>query len=102
MPYATIDGVRIYYEREGSGPPLVLRAGRTSSLESWREARYVDALRDAYDLILIDPRGHGLTDKPHDPAAYAYQTQVADITSVLDDARIERAIFWGYSTGGLI
>jgi pimeloyl-ACP methyl ester carboxylesterase len=102
MPYAANDGVRIYYETEGSGPPLVLLCGLTRTLESWREAGYVDALRDAYDLILIDPRGHGQSDKPHDPAVYAYQTQVADITAVLDDAKIERAIFWGYSMGGLI
>lgn len=102
MPYATNDGVSIYYEREGSDPPLVLLSGRTDSLDSWRDFGYVDVLRDTYDLILIDPRGHGQSDKPHDPAAYAYQTQVADVTAVLDDVGIERAIFWGYSMGGLI
>lgn len=102
MPHATNDGLRIYYEREGSGPPLILLSGLTESLDSWRDFGYVDALRDAYDLILIDPRGHGKSDKPHDPAAYAFEQRVADLTAVLDDAGIDRAIFWGYSMGGHI
>ncbi len=100
MPYATNDGVCIYYEREGSGPPLLLHHGFSLSLENWRRNGYVSALRDTYELILIDARGHGQSDKPLDPGAYAFDTRVADITAVLGHARIERAVFWGYSMGG--
>src|SRR3954447_26749762 len=71
MPYASNDGVRIYYEREGSGPPLVLHHGFTRSLEGWRDNGYADVLNTEYELILMDARGHGRSDKPHDPAAYA-------------------------------
>ncbi|MDQ6601703.1 MAG: alpha/beta fold hydrolase [Chloroflexota bacterium] len=102
MPYATNDGTRIYYEREGSGPPLVLQHGFTRSLEGWRDSGYVDALKNDYELILLDARGHGRSDKPHDPAAYAYDKRAADVLAVLDDAGIARAIFWGYSMGGHI
>ncbi len=56
--------------------------------------------RDDYELILLDPRGHGASDKPHDPTDYAFDRRVADVTAVLDHAGIERAIFWGYSMGG--
>ena len=45
MPYATSNGVRIYYEREGSGPPLVLHAGFGATLDLWRECGYLSALR---------------------------------------------------------
>jgi pimeloyl-ACP methyl ester carboxylesterase len=102
MPYATNDGVRIYYEREGSGPPLVLHHGFTRSLEGWRDNGYTDALTRDYDLILMDARGHGRSDKPHDAAAYAAETRVGDVLAVLDDAGVQKAIFWGYSMGGRV
>jgi pimeloyl-ACP methyl ester carboxylesterase len=102
MPDAMNDGVRIHYEREGSGPPLVLQHGFTRSLEGWRDSGYVDALKGDYELVLIDARGHGQSDKPHDPAAYTLDKRAADVLAVLDDAGIERAIYWGYSMGGHI
>src|SRR5919199_6165398 len=100
MPYATNAGVRIYYEREGNGPPLVLHEGFALSHQDWRDWGYVDDLNGHYDLLLMDPRGHGASDKPHDPAAYTYEQRVADVVAVLDDAGIERAVYWGYSMGG--
>jgi pimeloyl-ACP methyl ester carboxylesterase len=105
MPYATNDGVRIYYEREGHGPPIVFHHGFGRALEEWRgpgfEAREYDtALRDEYELILIDARGHGQSDKPHHPDDYAFDKRVADVTAVLDHAGVERPVFWGYSMGG--
>jgi pimeloyl-ACP methyl ester carboxylesterase len=60
----------------------------------------VDALRDDYHLILLDPRGHGGSDKPHDPAAYAVEPRVTDVVAVLDAAGIATAHYWGYSMGG--
>lgn len=102
MPDAMNDGVRIHYDREGSGPPLVLQHGFTRSLEGWRDSGYVDALKGDYELILVDARGHGKSDKPHDPAAYAPDKRARDILAVLDDAGIDRAIYWGYSMGGQI
>ena len=102
MPYATSNGVRIYYEREGSGPPLILHTGFGATLEQWRECGYLGALRDEYALILLDPRGQGRSDKPHDPAAYTYDQRVADVLAVLDAAEVGHAIFWGYSMGGRV
>lgn len=102
MPYATNDGVRIYYEREGSGLPLILHHGNLESHRTWRDAGYVDAFKDAHELILLDARGFGRSDAPHDLVAYTFDRRVADIVAVLDDARIERAVFWGYSMGGII
>ena len=47
-------GVRIRYQLEGDGLPLVLQHGYGNTLESWYELGYVDALKDKYRLILID------------------------------------------------
>lgn len=102
MPYAVNDGIRIHYEVEGEGPPLVLCHGLFGSLEQWRVWGYVEALKDDYQLILIDARGHGSSDKPHDPEAYRTETMVADVVSVLDDLNIEKTHFLGYSMGGQI
>ena len=93
------DGVRIHYEVEGDGPPLVLMHWLTGSLEDWRVFGYVDALKENYRLILIDARGQGQSDKPHDPAAYALEKQAADIVAVLDELGVDQAHYFGYSLG---
>ena len=102
MPYADNDGVQIHYRVEGEGPPLVLQHGFSESVVDWYEAGYVDALRSDYRLILIDARGHGASDKAHDPDAYELERRVADVVAVLDGLAIEKAVFWGYSMGGWI
>ncbi|HEY7030125.1 MAG TPA: alpha/beta hydrolase [Thermomicrobiales bacterium] len=102
MPSATNDGVRIRYEVEGGGPPLLLHIGFVGALEDWDEAGYVAGLRDRFRLVLLDPRGQGQSDKPHDPAAYAARYRVGDVLAVLDAAGIDRAHFWGYSLGGWV
>lgn len=100
MPYAACsDGVRIYYEVEGSGPPVLFQHGLGSSHATWRDRGYVEALGDRYQLIMVDARGHGLSDKPHDVAPYRKARRVLDIPGVLDDLGLDRAIVWGYSMG---
>jgi pimeloyl-ACP methyl ester carboxylesterase len=102
MPYADNAGVRIHYQVEGEGPALVLQHGFTESLVDWYESGYVEALRPDYRLILIDARGHGASDKPHDPDAYVLNQRAADVVAVLDALDIAKALFWGHSMGGWI
>jgi pimeloyl-ACP methyl ester carboxylesterase len=102
MPYSVNQGVRIHYQIEGDGQPLVLQHGFTGSLESWYDLGYVEALKPHYRLILIDARGHGASDKPHQADAYERERNVADTTTVLDDLDIPRAHYFGYSMGGRI
>lgn len=100
MPHADHRGVRIHYQVEGEGPPLVLQHGFTHSLRRWYLHGYVEALREDYQLILVDARGHGSSDKPHDPSAYTLATRAGDVVAVLDDLNLSAASFWGYSMGG--
>jgi pimeloyl-ACP methyl ester carboxylesterase len=102
MPFAPSGGVRIHYEVEGNGAPLLLHHGFSGSLKVWRRSGYVDALKGRFRLILIDARGHGQSDKPHDPAAYELERQASDVMAVLDHLSLERAHYWGYSMGGRI
>jgi pimeloyl-ACP methyl ester carboxylesterase len=100
MPYAINQGIRIHYQIEGDGPPLVLQHGLFWRVAGWYRYGYVDALKDNHRLILIDARGHGASDKPHEGAAYTLPQHVGDITAVLDAQDIPWAHFWGYSMGG--
>ena len=99
MPQVDSQGVRIHYEVEGAGPPITLMHGMGGSIDNWVRTGYVDALRGELQLILIDSRGFGTSDKPHDPAAYTREAKVSDVCAVLDDLGIERAHYWGYSMG---
>ena len=100
MPFANNQGVRIHYEVEGDGPPLMLVGGIGLGLEFWQQAGYVEPLKNDYQLILIDTRGHGGSDKPHDPEAYKLALLVSDVVAVLDDLSVSKAHYLGYSMGG--
>ncbi|MBI4202343.1 MAG: alpha/beta fold hydrolase [Chloroflexi bacterium] len=102
MPFASNSGTRIHYVLEGQGPSLVLLHGFRDSGEGWREWGYVQALQDSYRLVLVDARGHGKSDKPHDADAYTIDKTAGDIVAVLDDLGLPKAHFWGYSMGGRI
>jgi pimeloyl-ACP methyl ester carboxylesterase len=102
MPFAESRGVHIHYQVEGNGPPLVLHHGFSGSLELWRQFGYVEALHHDYQCILLDARGHGASDKPHDSRAYELLRRVGDVVAVLDALNIPKAHFLGYSMGGWI
>jgi pimeloyl-ACP methyl ester carboxylesterase len=102
LPYADNKGIRIHYKTEGDGPPLVMHHWSLASLEWWYDFGYVSSIKDDYNLILLDARGHGSSDKPHDPEAYDIKHRVSDVIAVLDDLEIEKAHFLGYSMGGWV
>lgn len=102
MPYAVNQGVRIHYEVEGEGLPLVMMHGFSGSLEGWYDYGYAQELRKNYRLILMDARGHGASDKPHDVEAYRPNLFAGDIVAVLDDLGVKKAHYYGYSQGGAI
>jgi len=102
LPTAINNGVRIHFEVEGQGPTLLLAHGFSMSGEDWREAGYVTRLRHRFRLVMVDGRGHGNSDKLHDPQEYSYEERLRDHLAVLDYLGIERASMWGYSAGGAV
>ena len=102
MPYADNEGVRIHYRTEGEGPPLLLHHRAVATMDNWDDFGYVAALKDDYRLVLLDARGHGGSDKPRAPEAYALEKRVGDIVAVLDDLGFAKAHYFGYSMGGWI
>ena len=100
MPFFNNGEVRIYYQVEGSGQPLFLAHQATDSMDYWYRNHYVEKLIDKFQLIMTDARGHGQSDKPHDPNAYHARFVVEDFCILLDLLKIDRCHFWGYSMGG--
>jgi pimeloyl-ACP methyl ester carboxylesterase len=102
MPYFNNNGVRIYYEIEGEGPPVVVIHGFSGSLvDSWKDTNLIESLEDNYQLILLDCRGHGKSDKPHEVSAYGHK-MVDDMIKLIDHLSIEKANLFGYSMGASI
>lgn len=99
MSFISNDGIHIHYEVEGNGPPLVLQHGLSDSIESWYEFGYVERLKDEFQLIMIEARGHGESDKPHDSAAYDSKLMTGDVLVLLDKLRISKVYYYGYSLG---
>jgi pimeloyl-ACP methyl ester carboxylesterase len=95
------DGCRIYFEDDGGdGPPVVILNGLGDPIAASRAWGVTQAISATHRLILIDHRGHGDSDKPHDVGAYSTARRVADVVAVLDDLGIDRAHFIGASWGG--
>jgi pimeloyl-ACP methyl ester carboxylesterase len=102
MPKVDNGGVKIHYEIEGHGPSLMLMHGFSADSRSWHALGYVKELNNENQLILVDARGHGASDKPHVPEAYQIGLMVSDLVAVLDDLGVSKANYFGYSMGGRI
>jgi pimeloyl-ACP methyl ester carboxylesterase len=100
------DGVRLHFEIHGpeDGPPIVLVHGFASDYQlNWVGTRWQETLTKAgHRVIGLDCRGHGSSDKPHDPAAYALEVMAADVQRLLDHVEVATASYLGYSMGGKI
>ncbi len=100
MPYANNKGVKIHYEIDGQGAPLILAHGFSSNLDTWYKTGYAQELRKTNKLILVDARGFGQSGKPHEIKDYDADVVASDYTAILDDLKIQKTSFFGYSMGG--
>lgn len=98
------DGTQIAYDVVGEGPALLLLhgGGGGQSRQSWHETGYVSRLKNDFKVITLDIRGHGDSDKPTNPAAYAIETLCDDILTVADACGVASFTLWGFSYGGNI
>ncbi len=100
--YFDSDGVKIHYVTEGEGEPVILIHGFTASIPvQWQLPGIFSKLAKDYQVIALDNRGHGRSDKPHDPQQYGAE-MVEDVIRLMDHLKIERAHVVGYSMGGFM
>jgi pimeloyl-ACP methyl ester carboxylesterase len=96
--FTTTDGVGIYYEEHGAGPPVLLAYGIGGNAGMWQPN--VAALAARHRLILWEPRGHARSDSPEDPTRVTFGHWVLDLHDLLDHLKLARAVVGGLSLGG--
>ena len=98
------DGVEIAFEVWGEGPPVLLIHGFASSaFVNWRDTHWVKVLTEAgHQVIAIDNRGHGQSEKLYDSALYSAPLMADDAVRLLDHLNVAQADVMGYSMGARI
>ena len=98
MPTISANNINIYYESVGSGEPLVLISGLGYNMWQWH--KMVPGLAEQFQVITLDNRGVGQTDKPEGP--YSAAMLAADTAELLKVLNIPKAHIMGHSMGGFI
>lgn len=92
--YASVNGLKMYYEIYGAGQPLVLLHG------SFMSALHYPTLAEGRQIITVDMQGHGRTadiDRP-----FTFEQMADDTAALLKHLKIEQTDVFGYSMGGTI
>ena len=100
MLTVSTNGIEMYYERKGSGEPLLLVPGLLFGAEHWRPQ--IDALASDYDVIAVDLRGQYHTTTTDDQADYDMWNQAEDVHGLIQALGIARVHYAGLSMGGFI
>lgn len=101
MPTLTLShaaDATLHYERQGSGPALLLLNGLSQSTANWRTQ--MRALRSDLDVVAFDARGQGRSDLG--PVPITLSDQVEDIEALLDHLGLERVSLAGFSHGARV
>lgn len=92
------NGIRIHYTRTGGDKPaLVLLHGITDNGLCWN--RVASALESDYDILMVDARGHGLSDKPED--GYHSDDYAADFAGLIEGLGLGSVLVMGHSLGAI-
>ena len=97
MPRTEINGVELFYDEIGSGPPLIMHHGYTSSHDAWMNL-IAPRLAENYRCIVMDARGAG--DSAHPEGGYTMEQYVLDVVGVADFLGLDRFTYIGHSMGG--
>ena len=98
MPNLTRDGVTLYYQESGGGPPMVFVHGWTCDLSHF--APQVAHYSSRFRCVSVDLRGHGESDKPEQ--TYTIEAFADDVAWMCAELGVARAVFAGHSMGGAI
>lgn len=96
MPFIDLEtGVQLHYRDGGSGIPIVFFPGFSATVDTWNYA--VLDLHDRYRCVCIDPRGHGLSEKPY--SSYTFAEMCGDLGAFLRQLGLRDVTLVGWSTG---
>jgi pimeloyl-ACP methyl ester carboxylesterase len=98
MPVATANGIKINYQVEGNGEPLVMIMGFSSPRRGW--ASQIPFFKKHFKVVTFDNRGVGKSDKPEGP--YSTRMMADDTVKLMDYLDIKKARIMSASMGGMI
>ena len=106
--FVTVDGAKVHYVQEGSGPDLVLLHGAGGNLREFT-LQHVDLLKDRYRVTVFDRPGLGYTDRHPDIDASVLssegespQQQAQMLRDAASQLGIKSPIVAGHSFGGIV
>ena len=97
--YYSHNGVKIYFKNVGAGRPLVFLHGFGASLDTWRFI--VEAFKGEYRLVLLDLKGHGFSDRPHDEQ-YSVQDHAQVVLGLVNYLGLKNLVIVGHSYGSAV
>jgi pimeloyl-ACP methyl ester carboxylesterase len=95
--YASVNGLKLYYEIHGNGFPLVLLHGGGSTIKS-TYGRILPDLAEKHMVIAMELQAHGHT--PDIDRPLSFEQDADDVAELLNELRIVKADFMGFSNGG--
>ena len=98
--FATIKGVKLYYEDTGRGMPLLLLHGFGGTTSHWEP--YIAEFAKNYRVIAMDLPGHGRSDFMDTTEVYLHKRAAEYIIGLLDQLKIDSVNIMGISSGGFI
>src|ERR1700678_2428676 len=98
--FRTADGRLLSYRREGAGPLLVCHGGGPGI--SGQYLGELAGLGESFELVVLDPRGTGGSDRPADRRAYLIEDYVDDVEELREHLGQERIRLLGHSHGGVV
>lgn len=97
--YADVNGLHMYYEITGAGPPLLAMAGGTQSLEMFSDD--IELLSKSFTVLAPEQMGHGRTADATD-RAFDYHDMAEATYALLVHLEIESTLIYGFSDGGIL
>jgi proline iminopeptidase len=96
----TADGRKLAYKRIGSGPTLICHPGGPGFSSSYLSN--LGGLDAELELVLLDPRGTGVSDPAREPSGYTIDDYADDVEELRDHLGLERMWLLGHSHGGVV
>lgn len=94
--FIRVNGINLYYEKYGSGPPVIFLHGNGESVEIYKD---IPELLPEHTVYLIDSRNHGKSDKTSE---ISYDLIKNDIRLFIQELHIEKPVICGFSDGGIV
>ena len=99
MPFATINGLRLFYHEQGDPalPSVLFVHGTQGNASLWADA--IDALSDRFHCLALNHRGCAPSDAPDDPSAYSIELFADDLAAFIEQRELSSVSLVGWSLG---